>query len=133
MSLVDQNMEFTDFRIKCGEKIFPVHKIVLASHSPVFRRMMQTDMLEKSFGEVNIKDADPEVIKMMIKFMYTGEIDSSAEDETILRLFYLADYYLIEELKRLCEDILANPTVQESNDQNYGLRRFFNGKWTGKF
>ena len=67
-------MEFTDLKIRVGEKTFPVHKIVIASYSPVFRRMLQTDMLEKSTGEISIEDATPEVIKLMIDYIYNGYI-----------------------------------------------------------
>ena len=115
MPSVDQNMEFTDLKIRVGEKTFPVHKIVIASYSPVFRRMLQTDMLEKSTGEISIEDATPEVIKLMIDYIYHGCIDRSATDEEIVDLSYIGDKYLIEELTMACDYILANPRCKISN------------------
>ena len=117
-------MEFTDLKIRVGEKTFPVHKIVIASYSPVFRRMLQTDMLEKSTGEINIEDATPEVIKLMIDYIYNGYIDRSASDEEIDDLSYIGDKYLIDQLRIACFDILADPKSNFSN--SFGSRKW---KW----
>ena len=125
MSSVDQNMEFTDLLIRVGEKTFPVHKIVIASYSPVFRRMLQTEMMEKSTGEINIEDATPEVVQMMLEYIYNGNIDPSATDEKIGALSYLGYKYFMKDLTTACDYILANPKCKISN--SYGSRKF---KWS---
>ena len=68
MSSVDDR--FTDIKIKCGPSEYHCHKVILASYSPVFRRMFQVDMVEKATGEVNMRDVHPEVVKMMLEWMY---------------------------------------------------------------
>ena len=115
--------EFRDIKIICGPSVYHCHKVILAAYSPVFRRMFQVDMVEKSTGEVNMMDVRPEVCKMMLQWMYDGDIDRWAEDDTISDLHDLADMYLIMDLKDLCLDILANPMVDKSSISNsYGLR-----------
>ena len=55
--------------------------------------------------------------------MYHGDVDRSANEDTISDLHDLADMYLIKDLKDLCLDILANPTVDKSSISNsHGLR-----------
>ena len=122
-SFVNLEKEFpSDIKIKVGAKEFGCHKIILASYSPVFRRMLQTDMMEKATGVVNMKEVNPEVIKMMITFMNHGEIDSTADDDTISDLYDIADMYLIKDLKTLCDYILSNPTIEKSSISNsHGL------------
>ena len=112
----------SDIKIKVGPKEYEYQKIILASYSPVFRRMLQTDMLEKATGVVNMKEVNPGVIEMMLNFMTNGEIDSTADDDTISDLYDVADMYLIKDLKTLCDDILANPTLEKSSISNsHGL------------
>ena len=49
---------FVDASIKCGDKVFKVHKAILASQSPVFRKMFEVDMKEKRSGVIEISDPD---------------------------------------------------------------------------
>ena len=116
--------EFRDIKIICGPSVYRCDKVILAAYSPVFRRMFQSDMLEKSTGEVKMMDVHPEVCKMMLQWMYDGDDTiRGAEDDTIRDLHDLADMYLIMDLKDLCLDILANPMVDKSSVSNsYGLR-----------
>ena len=115
--------EFRDIKIICGPSVYHCHKVILAANSPVFRRMLQTDMVEKATGEVNMRNVHPEVVKLMLQFMYHNDIDRRADDNTISDLHDLADMYLIKDLKDLCLDILANPMVDKSSISNsYGLR-----------
>ena len=115
--------DFRDIKIICGPSIYHCHKVILAANSPVFRRMLQVDMVEKTTGEVNMMNVHPEVVKLMLDWMYDGDVDRSADDDTISDLHDLADMYLIKDLKDLCLDILANPTVDKSSISNSrGLR-----------
>ena len=99
--------KFTDIKIKCGPSEYHCHKVILAANSPVFRTMFQSDMLEKATGEVNMMDVHPEVVKMMLEWMYHGDIDRRTKDDTISDLHDLAEMYLMKDLKDLCLDILS--------------------------
>ena len=63
--------ELTDVLIKCQNKSFKAHKVILSASSPVFRAMFQADMKERSSQEVEIKDIEPDIVEEMLKFIYT--------------------------------------------------------------
>ena len=44
------------------------------SRSAVFDRMLDQDMMETQTGEVDIFDVDPETLKQMPEFIYTGRM-----------------------------------------------------------
>ena len=44
------------------------------SRSAVFDRMLDQDMMETQTGEVDIFDVDPETLKQMLEFIYTGQV-----------------------------------------------------------
>lgn len=65
---------FSDITLMVGDQRFPVHKALLASRSPVFAGMFRhIEMEESKQGVVQIKDLEPEVLKEMLKFIYTGK------------------------------------------------------------
>ena len=65
---------FSDITLMAGDQRFPVHKALLASRSPVFAGMFRhIEMEESKQGVVQIKDLQPEVLKEMLKFIYTGK------------------------------------------------------------
>lgn len=57
--------ENEDFLIKS----FPVHKLVLASRSPIFRVALSAECLEQKHQETKIIDFSVETVKAMIEFM----------------------------------------------------------------
>jgi len=91
----------SDIKIKCGEKVFDCHKIILTSRSLVFKSMIESDMKEKVNGEVEIKNMDHDVLEDLLKYIYSGvapSIDALAQG-----LLAAADQYHLEQLKELCE------------------------------
>ena len=42
--------------------------------SVVFDRMLDQNMEEARTGEVNILDVDPDTLKRMLEFIYTGQV-----------------------------------------------------------
>ncbi|XP_064485398.1 speckle-type POZ protein B-like [Ornithodoros turicata] len=98
--------EFADLIIIAGEKRFHVHKVVLATRSPVFRAMLKNDMQESIQNEVVLKDVYPDVVQEMLRFIYT---DASPNISTMAAdLYQLADKYDLKGLKLLCESELAS-------------------------
>jgi len=91
----------SDVIIRCGDKVFNCHKIVLASRSPVFKTMLESNMREKITGDVEIKNMDHEVLEDLLKYIYSGvapNVDAHSKE-----LFAAADLYQLEKLKELCE------------------------------
>ncbi|KAK8762113.1 hypothetical protein V5799_026620 [Amblyomma americanum] len=98
------NGSFSDVTVNVGEGAYRVHKVILASRSPVFRRMFECDMLEKQQVEVFLADIEREVLGEMLRFMYTGQ--SPNADNMTETLMVAADKYGLSLLRDMCEDAL---------------------------
>ena len=72
MTDIMENATASDLTIKCGEETFQVHRIFLTSRSPVFKAMLDTEMVEAATGEILITDIDSPTLKEVIHFIYTG-------------------------------------------------------------
>nr|POF07040.1 kelch-like protein 41b [Quercus suber] len=81
-----QNRQFFDFEIKCGPYSFPVHKVIISSHSDYFRvvctkfkQESRTNWIKlKAIGDDpnNKNDGDePDCIKLMVEYFYSFEYD----------------------------------------------------------
>lgn len=100
-----ENGVFSDVTLVAAGRSFRAHKNILAASSPVFLAMFQHDMKEKQAGEVEIKDVDPEAVKQMLAFVYTGVIENF--DEVARDLLGLADKYDIGGLRVECEKYIC--------------------------
>ncbi|KAG8187343.1 hypothetical protein JTE90_011705 [Oedothorax gibbosus] len=94
-----------DFELKSDSSRFPVHKAILVARSPVFRKMLSSDMIEKNTNMVDIPDLDSDTVKRMLHFMYTDAIEV-ADWGAISKLYFAADKYEIESLKKKCSSFL---------------------------
>jgi speckle-type POZ protein len=97
----------SDLVIVCQGNEFPVHKIMLAGRSEVFKRMLTGDYKEAREGRIELKGVEPHVVKQMIKFIYHDEV---AEDAVSWQLFELAEMYDLTRLQQiylsgLCKNI----------------------------
>jgi len=91
----------SDVTVKCGDKLFDCHQIILASRSQFFKKMFESNMYEKFTGSVEIKEIDHKVFEDVLKYIYSGEapnIDDHTEE-----LLAATDQYQLEKLKELCE------------------------------
>ena len=101
--------EMSDIQIKCGDKTFDAHQLILSAWSPVFRGMFQAEMKEKESGMVEIQDLDSTVMLEMLKFIYTGRCRISDEDpepKVVVDLLEAADKYQVIVLKKMCEEVM---------------------------
>ena len=103
-----------DAGIKSGEKVFKVHKAILASQSPVFRKMFEVDMREKRSGVIKISDPDvsPELVSDLVTYLYTG--DAPGIHTRAKELLKVAHLYEIPRLLRMCENELQK-SITASN------------------
>ena len=86
-----------------GGKSFHVHKFILAARSLVFRAMLAADMIESKNGYVTIDDADAEIFRQFLYFLYTGQLDGPASPE----LGIVADNYDVKTLSAICKAIMT--------------------------
>lgn len=77
--------------------------------------MFEHEMEEKKQNRVEITDMDPEVLREMLRFIYTGKapnLEKMADD-----LLSAADKYDLERLKVMCEEALcSNLSVETAAD-----------------
>lgn len=95
-------------------EIIQAHKCMLA-RSPVFYAMIQHKMLEKQNSEVQVNDVRHEVMKEMIRFMYTDKAEKL--DSIAGELLIAADRYDLPDLKKMC---------LKSLESNVNLNNFAN-------
>lgn len=62
-----------DVILICGGEEFKAHKLILSTRSKVFAAMFNHEMKEKNHSHVEIVDMDKEVLREMLKFIYTDK------------------------------------------------------------
>ena len=80
-----------------------MHKAVLASQSPVFRRMLESDMKEQ---RTEIPDVDPVVMSDLLTYLYTGIAPNM--DALTNKLLEVANKYALSQLFEICENKLKS-------------------------
>ncbi|KAL7303411.1 hypothetical protein TKK_0004595 [Trichogramma kaykai] len=108
------NKNFSDLVLQtaCGKEI-PVHRLVLATASPVFQAMFSHDMLENKSQSVDMVDISHEAAVEMLRYIYTGRIKAE-EFSLTADVLAAADKYQLEELKNKCERILGSNLSTEN-------------------
>lgn len=91
---------FSDFEIVCDDREIPVHRLMLAAYSPVFMRMLETQMIETATKEVKIADIRGKVMFEFVRFIYSDKIEDF--EDVAVELLDAAEKYEIKELKVKC-------------------------------
>lgn len=90
------------------------HKLVLSTRNSVFSSMFECDKAEKKNGRVTIIDIEPEVFKLLLRFIYSGRI-SDVDTDNLLKLMVAGDKYSIKSLVSLCERRIADNYLDVNN------------------
>ena len=91
------DMDFSDFKIECGDRSFDCHKNVLSARSPVLKAMLKADMKENTSNKLIITDVVPAVIDEMLHFIYTGNVRNGFISEKVASdLLGTADKYQLD-------------------------------------
>uniref|UniRef100_A0A8C4SIK2 Kelch-like family member 7 n=1 Tax=Erpetoichthys calabaricus TaxID=27687 RepID=A0A8C4SIK2_ERPCA len=101
-----------DVILVVSERMIPAHRIVLAAASQFFNLMFTSNMLESKAYEVELKDAEPDIIELLVEFAYTARI--SVNSNNVQSLLDAANQYQIEPVKKMCVDFLKEQ-VDASN------------------
>lgn len=74
---------YSDLTIKCGSKVFKVHRNVVCLQSRPLAAHVNGRFLEAITGEINLLDDHPRIFERIIKFLYTEDFDATpSADET---------------------------------------------------
>lgn len=100
----------SDVIIKTDAGEIKAHKLILGASSSVLEAAFnRADGLRKS--EIRIVDFSAGSVKDLIKFFYTGEVETS---ENSMDLFGLAVKYDVPDLRTMCEEMIAE-NIDELN------------------
>ncbi|ODM94795.1 Kelch repeat and BTB domain-containing protein 12, partial [Orchesella cincta] len=92
---------------------FPCHKVFLASHSPVFSRMIQINCRESTENSCHVQGVPEEGVKAFLKYVYYGDVeDANGSQRIAFGMMEMGHRYDIGSLERAMKDILLRlPTA----------------------
>lgn len=102
-----QSKEQTDVVLHVGNDSFPAHKLILSARSKVFAKMLLHDDEGKSRYSVFIDDVEPCNVKLMLEYIYSGDIPDIPIDR-VYSLYASAVKYEIVGLQRRCMQLITN-------------------------
>lgn len=108
------NPKFSDVSLKVNGKIVPAHKCLLAARSGKFKMMFESQMGEIGDQTIVIETQKPQLFMSLIDWIYSSELDFPDSTPDIFELILLADEYLLEDLRRKCEDGLIYRLDQDN-------------------
>ena len=62
------------------EEKISAHKLVLAANSRYFRSMFAGTMLESRSSSVELRDVEPEAVKLLVEFSYTAQVEITTDN-----------------------------------------------------
>ncbi|RWS19923.1 Protein roadkill-like protein [Leptotrombidium deliense] len=104
-----------DFVILCDGAIFNVHSLVLKARSKVFQLMLDRQWEEKRLNQLVIHDFNADVIRAMVIFLYSDNIEICILKDVAFDLLIAADKYDLPKLKKICEQCIASHLLKPEN------------------
>lgn len=103
--LLNEN-KFVDCTLKVGDRCFPCHRLILAACSPYFRDIFFSEdgKVKEDLKEVTLDDVDPNILDMIIKYLYSAEIELT--DGNVQEIFALANRFQIPSVFTVCVNYL---------------------------
>jgi len=90
--------QYSDLKIKVGGKHINAHKFVLAARSDSWSLATLS-----STEELDLSDANPEVTRTMLRWIYTDELEFREDDVFLTELMKLANRFQLQLLRERCE------------------------------
>ncbi|XP_026169236.1 kelch-like protein 40a [Mastacembelus armatus] len=103
------NDKFVDCVLKIQNKKFPCHRLVLAASSPFFKAMFLSDLEESKKREIVLKDVEPGVMGMILRYLYTSDINLT--EQNVQDIFMVANMYQIPSIFSVCVSYLKEKLV----------------------
>ncbi|GBN78394.1 hypothetical protein AVEN_259162-1 [Araneus ventricosus] len=104
------NTTMSDISLKIGTKCYPVHRNILCSRSPVFEKILDNDIVQKT---IEIEDMDENTLCRLLQYIYTDTVED-LDFTNALDLYKAADYYQLLDLRNKCSYFLGN-NLHEAN------------------
>ncbi|GAB2289794.1 hypothetical protein Dimus_024098 [Dionaea muscipula] len=93
------------------------HKFVLASRSPVFKAMFETEMMGSISGTINMSDVNYDLLHAFVNYLYTADV--CFDEKIASNLLILAEKYQVKHLKEHCERYLVSNLNWDNSVSNY--------------
>jgi len=105
-----ENKFLTDITLKVGDISISAHRLVLAYYSTFFKCLFQTNIKYKDV--VEIKSFEGDLIKELVEFMYTRQMNINSQNA--MDLLKAADYMQHESAKEYCFQFFQSIIVVEN-------------------
>ncbi|XP_050435258.1 BTB/POZ domain-containing protein 9-like isoform X2 [Adelges cooleyi] len=104
---------FSDVYVVVDNEEFDAHRVVLASRSEYFSKLLFGEHIESRETKVPIKEGSATSVKVLLKYIYSGRINlSDLESNVVLELLILSNVYQFSNLQfSLTEYLLSNTDV----------------------
>nr|XP_015222795.1 PREDICTED: rabankyrin-5 [Lepisosteus oculatus] len=93
-----QQEQYSDLKVRVGEKEYRAHKFVLAARSETWSLANLA-----TTTELDLSDAKPEVAMAMLRWAYTDELELKEDDVFLTDLMKLANRFQLQLLRERCE------------------------------
>ena len=104
--------QFIDVTISCGEHNFPAHKLILSVCSPYFKNLFLRNPCKHPI--VVLKDVHFKYMKLLLIFMYRGEVAVPQEDlPGLLKVARSLQVNLISKINRKESQTIQRRTAEE--------------------
>eukprot|EP00193_Tetraselmis_chui_P019389 CAMPEP_0177791712 /NCGR_PEP_ID=MMETSP0491_2-20121128/24096_1 /TAXON_ID=63592 /ORGANISM="Tetraselmis chuii, Strain PLY429" /LENGTH=698 /DNA_ID=CAMNT_0019313995 /DNA_START=331 /DNA_END=2423 /DNA_ORIENTATION=+ len=125
------NKKLSDVSFLVEGREFFAHRAALCASSDAFRAMFSSGYREKeACTKIEIPNITWSVFEAMMKCIYTGNVDVTPDiAEDLLRV---ADQYLLDGLKRLCENAISQGLAVDNLSDIYALSESFHAPQLAK-
>lgn len=104
-----ENDKFVDCVLKIQDREYPCHRLVLAASSPYFKAMFLSNLEESKKREIILKDVEPTVMGMVLRYLYTSDINLT--EQNVQDIFMVANMYQIPSIFSVCVSFLQGKLV----------------------
>ncbi|XP_072029575.1 uncharacterized protein [Amphiura filiformis] len=95
--------------------LIKAHRVVIASRCDWFRRALLSGMRESIDRKIEVHDADPNLFRQFLGYLYSGGLETSAMSvEQLADMMSLSDRYEVDNLKQVCEAALKMRLDEDS-------------------
>ncbi|KAH0420029.1 hypothetical protein CcaCcLH18_07340 [Colletotrichum camelliae] len=115
-------LDYADVKIRIGKFELPAHGLVLAAHSPYFKKALKENFQESESKTFEFSEGSAHAYWRVFEFMHTNnyseevesfEVQDDADELTKhVQVYVLADFFLMPELKRFAVERLK-PKLEE--------------------
>lgn len=102
-----ETRQFSDITLKLKVGSVRAHRFVLATRSPVFKKILEDTSGDGSNNEITIHDMTKSVLVNFLYYLYCGFI-GIVQWDMLMQLYEVADRYQVHSLKKLCRCVMIS-------------------------